>query len=56
MTQDITIRLVTSSQAYGIWTIFLARVASWKIPRRDNFWLLDAALPPKIPNVSLRRA
>ena len=48
----------------------LARVAAWKSPRRDdvwlldaalapkrpNVWLLDAALAPKRPNVSLRRA
>ena len=55
MTQDVTRRLVTSSWAYGRWTGLLARVAAWKSPRRANVWLLDAALAPKGPNVSLRR-
>jgi hypothetical protein len=56
MTQDVTRRIITSSRAYGRWIGWLAHVEVWKIPRRANIWLMDAALALGRATISLRGA
>ena len=54
--QDVTQEAWTSSWACGSLMGWLARVATWRSPKRASIWLLDAGLAPKGPNVSLRGA